>query len=216
MMNMKVFYLLIAFLLCYSCNNSQTSRKDSVAQEMSILNDSVLNLMFEFNISNDTTFVEKALSVSDRMLEIDINHENEFRILYLRAQVLQYLGRYKENFELMGRIYDKYGSNIDKMIYKGFEYKIKGMNDSAQYCLNTALDQCNNVIADSIDIVYKIAEIYIIMDKKSEITKMIEELSIKYPDKIHDLNFVLGQVDIIEKNQSLLYGSFTNTVKASN
>lgn len=82
--------------------------------------------MLEFTRSNDTALVEKALLINDEMMVIDTDRKKEFSNLYLRAQILYYLGRYKENFELTGLIQNKYGSDIDKMIHKGIAYKIEG------------------------------------------------------------------------------------------
>ncbi len=212
---MKKLYWLIAFLLCYSCNRPQENRADSIAQEMNILNDSILNLMFEFNKSDDTAFINRALAISDRMIAMDTNKEYEFRNINLRAPLLCYLGRYKESFELVEPIYNKYGSDIDRRIRKGVRYKIEGKNDSIQYCLNIALEQCNDIVADSIFIVYKMAEIYLIMDRKSEIKRMIEELSIKYPDKVDELNLALEKTDIIEKHLSLVLDAYKNAANSS-
>ena len=205
---MRYLYLLIVLSLCYSCNNPQANKSVLARQQWNSLNDSALNLMLEFTRSNDTALVEKALLINNEMMVIDTDRKKEFSNLYLRAQILYYLGRYKENFELTGLIQNKYGSDIDKMIHKGIAYKIEGKNDSAQYCLNIALDQCNNIIADSIAIAYQIADIYVIMDKKNELKKVIKELSITYPEKAYDLSMVLESIDNTEKNLALIFESY--------
>lgn len=203
---MKYLQLLIMSLLCFSCKNSQTNTTVELGIQRNLLNDSVLDLLSDFNKSNDTIFVKKALLLSDKMISIDKNKEYEIQNLNLRGQILYYLGRHKENFELMGLLLSKNGSNIDRMIHKAVDYKMKGKNDSAQYCLDIALKQCNSIIADSMDIstVFKIAEIHIIMGKKSEINRIEKELLNKYPEKSDELNIIFEEADEMEKQLSLL------------
>ena len=170
------------------------------------LNDSVLSLILEFNRNNDTVLVEKALLINDRMMAVDVNKEYEYANLYLRAQILYYLGRYKENFALTGQLINMNGSSIDKMLHKGIESKIKGKKDSVQYYLSIALEQCYEKIADSLDIsvVYSIAKIYVAMDKKNDVATIIDELSFKYPEKAEDLSYILGETDVMEEDLSFL------------
>ena len=193
-------------LLCYSCNNPQTNKSVMEKQRWNTLNDSVLSLILEFNRNNDTVLVEKALLINDRMIAVDVNKEYEFANLYLRAQILYYLGRYKENFVLTGQLINMNGSSIDKMLRKGIESKIKGKKDSAQYYLSIALEQCYEKIADSLDIsvAYSIAKIYVAMDKKNDVATIIDELSFKYPEKAEDLSYILGETDAMEEDLSFL------------
>ena len=203
---MKYLQLLIVFLLCYSCKNPQANKTVELGIERNVLNDSVLDLISEFNKSNDTMLVEKALLLSDKMISIDKNKDYEIQNLNLRGQILYYLGRYKENFELTGLLLSKNGSNIDRMIHKAVDFKMKNQNDSVRYCLDSTLEECNSIITDSLDIptVFKIAEIHVIMGKKSEIGKIVKELLNKYPEKSEELNIIFEEADEIEKKLSLL------------
>ena len=206
---MKYLYIIILFLLSYSCGNSPINKTTALNEQRNSLNDSALNLMFKFQRNNDTSLIEKALLLNDSVLAIDTNKEFEFHTLHLRGQILYCLGRYKESFELAGKLISMNECDVDRLIYNGVKYRMDGKNDSMQYCLETALVKCDSILADSQDvfIAIKIAEIYLIMNKKEEIKKMVEKLKIKYPGKTEELTLIFDGVADMEKYLSNLFNN---------
>lgn len=199
---MKIVYCIIVLLICCSCNNSSNDRGrlgDDASKKQAIinnLNDSALSLMFQFQERGDTAKIEKALLLNDKMLEIDVNNEFENTTLFLRAQILYCMGRYKENFEMRSRFISDDKEDIDRIIYMGVKLKMSDQNDSADYYLNLALDRCNSVLKDTLDIPYVIrsVEVNIAMGRENEARRILNDLTLKYPED-YELAEISNQFD---------------------
>jgi len=197
--------ILFALLTCCSCidkpnSNNNIKKNQAVYSEknkfMDNHFDSIYRLMIDFSSNNDTSLMVNALALNDEMFEADGNNEYELTNIQLRAIILALLGRYKESFLLKENLLTTDKTDIDRIIYEGFKFKLKNNNDSANYYFNKALNISMSVIKDSLDVpsVMRIVEIKLATENENEAKKFVDDLALKYPDS-YETNSILSHYE---------------------
>ncbi len=197
----NVILLIILLLsLLYSCNNNtkvndssnqaidrinmNTNLMKNSAQDIKSINDSIVQLISIFQQKQDSTALKLALVLNDKAIALDSLNKDQFYNLNTRIQILGLLNRYKEAFLLKEKILSKDKLNIDRLIYYGQKYKLKGQADSSEVYFNEAIIQCDKLLNDTLntDIVLKKIEVYIYQNKVEDAKIILNQALQKSPD----------------------------------
>lgn len=188
---MKNVILFCTIILLSACNEPEKMKTSEVKMDLISINDSIIQLISTFQQDQDSTALELALCLNDQAIALDSLNDNQFYNLNTRIQILGLLDRKKEAFLLKNMILSKDEANIDRLIYYGQKYKLKGQIDSSQIYFNKALIRCNELLADTLssDLIMKKAEIYIYQKKNKEALNIIDQSLLKNPQDINLKSF---------------------------
>ena len=149
------------------------------------LSDSCAKHLIECKHNNDTSYLKTALKQSDKLLLHDTAQLNMYYNLDVRIQLLGMLNKKeKELLRLEKDVKKKNKDDVDRLIYFGVKYKLKGNLDSSQHYFNKAVDQSNKQLKDSFDakLILKQVEIFIHQDNNKEAQALIIKSLEEHPD----------------------------------
>ena len=180
--------LFIIMIIALSCSHDkpvqipQKTYHDKLTRELS---DSIAKLLSEFELNHDTSYLKTALNLNDKLLLLDTAHLNIYYNLDVRIQLLGMLNKKEKEFlRLEKDVKKKNKDDVDRLIYFGVKYKLKGNLDSSQHYFNKAVDQSNKQLKDSFDakLILKQVEIFIHQDNNKEAQALITKSLEEHPD----------------------------------
>lgn len=183
---MKNLILFCTILFISACNSPEEKKRSENIIDIKTLNDSIIELISNFQQSQDSTNLKLALSLNDKAIDLDSLDNNLFYNINTRIQILGLLNRKKEAFLIKELILSKDKDNIDRLIYFGQKYLLKNQKDSSEIYFNKALLQCDKLLSDSIntDLIIKKIEIYLYQNKDKDAIKTIDKALEKDSDNI--------------------------------
>lgn len=181
---MKNIILFCTIVLMSACNGSEKIKTSEEKMDLKSINDSIVQLISIFQQKQDSTALKLALVLNDKAIALDSLNKDQFYNLNTRIQILGLLNRYKEAFLLKEKILSKDKLNIDRLIYYGQKYKLKGQADSSEVYFNEAIIQCDKLLNDTLntDIVLKKIEVYIYQNKVEDAKIILNQALQKSPD----------------------------------
>ena len=181
---MKNIILFCTIVLMSACNGSEKIKTSEEKMDLKSINDSIVQLISIFQQKQDSTALKLALVLNDKAIALDSLNKDQFYNLNTRIQILGLLNRYKEAFLLKEKILSKDKLNIDRLIYYGQKYKLKGQADSSEVYFNEAIIQCDKLLNDTLntDIVLKKIEVYIYQNKIEDAKIILNQALQKSPD----------------------------------
>ena len=181
----KLILACTCIILSYSCSNNTTSPNNANVKQLSILQDSLINLLSAFQIEKDSSLLKQAAIVNEEMLVLDTTAVGKLRFYSMKAQLLSFEGKKLESFLAKDKGIPRDKTNIDRLTYDGLVYKLKLNTDSANYYFALALDQCNRRLqknSDDATAFISMIGIYLYQGEKDRAAKAIDAALVKQPD----------------------------------
>lgn len=183
MKSLNLFFVTMLLSACY-----HSGGKISIVNKTDIkrMNDSIIQLITNFEQIQDSAALEMALSLNDKVIALDSAKENQFYNLGIRIQLLGLLNKTKEAFLLKEKILSKDKFNIERLTYYGQKYRLMGLIDSSEIYFNSALIQCDKLLKDTLntDLIMRKVEIYTYQKKNDDALRIIEQALLQDPENI--------------------------------
>lgn len=183
MKSYKLFFVTMLLSACYHSGGKTTIANKT---DIKTMNDSIIQLIINFEQIQDSAALEMALSLNDKVIALDSAKENQFYNLGIRIQLLGLLNKKKEAFLLKEKILSKDKFNIERLTYYGQKYRLMGLIDSSEIYFNSALIQCEKLLKDTLntDLIMQKVEIYTYQKKKDDALRIIEQALLQDPENI--------------------------------
>ena len=175
----KIFYIVIIIVLSMGC------AAGSSKHDLDKLRDSLDNMVLWGTLRNDTAMLERALKLSDFLLNIDTTNIGKRHCYRHRSIIFSSLGHMDEAMaNAEHAVWTLQANNPLRLIFQSAKYLREHNEDSAAYYIEKTIAVCDSSLNEEYNedmAINKIKAIYL-RDGEKKAMSCLSELLVKHPD----------------------------------